>query len=170
MAKTMLQVAGQPEPIALEWQIDADGLFSVTLPDGESVCEGKLTVTAPGEGWLETDGRIRPFYMTQTDNTLTLWLDGQTYTLNLPSPGAPPRETRPHAALHEDIKAPMPGSIIQVLVQPGDTVKIHQPLVILESMKMEMTLSAHADATVRAVHCAAGQLAALGDVLVEWEP
>ncbi|KAB2945072.1 MAG: acetyl-CoA carboxylase biotin carboxyl carrier protein subunit, partial [Phycisphaerae bacterium] len=41
-----------------------------------------------------------------------------------------------------EVKAPMPGTILKILVKPGDVVTAHQPLVVMESMKMEMTLSA----------------------------
>ncbi len=46
------------------------------------------------------------------------------------------------------IKAPMPGKIIAVLVKAGDSVSKGQPLVRLEAMKMEHTLSASFDGTV----------------------
>ncbi len=55
------------------------------------------------------------------------------------------------AGLLEDIKAPMPGMVVEVKVQPGDTVTKDQPLVILEAMKMENVLKAPADATIGSV-------------------
>ena len=65
--------------------------------------------------------------------------------------------------------APMPGTVIRLLVAPGDTVKARQPLVVLEAMKMETPLTSPYDAVVRAVNVAEGEQVAGGAVLVELE-
>jgi 3-methylcrotonyl-CoA carboxylase alpha subunit len=63
--------------------------------------------------------------------------------------------------------APMPGTVIKVLVEPGASVRARQPLVVLEAMKMETPLVSPYDATVRAVHVAEGDRVVGGAVLVE---
>jgi biotin carboxyl carrier protein len=63
----------------------------------------------------------------------------------------------------------MPGTVIEVAVAPGDAVEAHQRLVVLEAMKMENPIAAPFDATVKAVHVAAGDRVAGGAVLVELE-
>src|SRR5207302_834347 len=65
------------------------------------------------------------------------------------------------------VAAPMPGTVIRVLVSPGDKVKARQPLVVLEAMKMETPLTSPHDATVRAVHVEEGASVAAGALLVE---
>jgi 3-methylcrotonyl-CoA carboxylase alpha subunit len=55
------------------------------------------------------------------------------------------------------LAAPMPGRIIQVMSRPGETVKKGQPLLILEAMKMEHTITAPADGIVKEIHFAAGE-------------
>ncbi len=67
------------------------------------------------------------------------------------------------------VTAPMPGTVISLLVGPGDSVRARQPLVVLEAMKMETPLSSPYDAVVRAVHVAEGDRVAGGAVLVELE-
>ena len=47
-----------------------------------------------------------------------------------------------------ELKAPMPGLIVEVRVQPGQTVQKGDPLLVLEAMKMENILKAPADGTV----------------------
>lgn len=54
-------------------------------------------------------------------------------------------------------RAPMPGSVIAVSVQAGDTVQRGQALLVIESMKMETTINATCDGTVQALHVALGQ-------------
>ena len=61
----------------------------------------------------------------------------------------------------------MPGTVIRVLVEPGDRVQPRQPLVVLEAMKMETPVVSPYEATVRAVHVAEGDRVAGGVVLVE---
>lgn len=64
------------------------------------------------------------------------------------------------------VTAPMPGKVISMLVAPGDTVTADQPLVILEAMKMEMTLKAPRDGTVSDVGAEEGALVDDGQALV----
>jgi acetyl/propionyl-CoA carboxylase alpha subunit len=68
---------------------------------------------------------------------------------------------------HGTIVAPMPGTVIGVAVAVGDTVAPHQPLVVLEAMKMEMPVLAPFAATVIAVHVEAGDQIAAGTLLVD---
>ena len=70
-------------------------------------------------------------------------------------------------AAHQLLSAPMPATVIKVLVQVGAAVKKGETLVILEAMKMELPLRSGADATVRAVHCREGELVQPDTVLVE---
>ncbi|MDX6408385.1 MAG: 3-methylcrotonyl-CoA carboxylase alpha subunit [Gaiellaceae bacterium] len=65
--------------------------------------------------------------------------------------------------------APMPGTVIRLLVGAGDSVRARQPLVVLEAMKMETPLTSPYDAVVRSVHVAEGDQVASGTVLVELE-
>ena len=68
------------------------------------------------------------------------------------------------------ITAPMPGKIIAVNVGVGDSVKAGDKLIIMEAMKMEMSLEAPRDGVVAAVNCAADALVSDGEVLLELEP
>ena len=67
-----------------------------------------------------------------------------------------------------DLKAPMPGLIVGINVQPGDMVQKGDNLLILEAMKMENLLKAPADATVRGIRVGKGDRVEKGQVLVEF--
>lgn len=63
--------------------------------------------------------------------------------------------------------APMPGLVRQLLVKVGDTVKAGQPLAVMEAMKLQLTLSAGADAVVEALLVKEGDMVAEGTELVK---
>ena len=67
------------------------------------------------------------------------------------------------------ITAPMPGKIIAVNAKAGDTVKAGEPLIVMEAMKMEMTLDAPRDGVVAEVSAEVGALVADGDILLSLE-
>ena len=56
------------------------------------------------------------------------------------------------------LRAPMPATIIEIRVAPGDAVKKGDILIVLEAMKMELPVRAHGDGRVKAVHCRPGDL------------
>ena len=65
------------------------------------------------------------------------------------------------------IAAEMVANVINVGVQPGDTIAAGDTVMLLESMKMEIPVLAEAPGTVVAVKVAAGDVVQEGDVLVE---
>ena len=67
------------------------------------------------------------------------------------------------------LAAPMPGRVVALPVVPGSRVTRGQPLVVLEAMKMEHSLSAPADGVLKAYRVAEGELVAEGAALVEFE-
>jgi pyruvate carboxylase subunit B len=66
-----------------------------------------------------------------------------------------------------EIRAPMPGLVLRVLVAPGDEVEAGQGVVVLEAMKMENELKAPASGTIAAVLTEAGAAVGKNDLLVE---
>jgi len=69
----------------------------------------------------------------------------------------------------KEIKAPMPGLVLEVGVIDGQAVKEGERILILEAMKMENSILIHADATIKKVKVKAGQAVEKGQVLVELE-
>jgi 3-methylcrotonyl-CoA carboxylase alpha subunit len=69
-----------------------------------------------------------------------------------------------------ELTAPMPGRIVALSHAAGDAVAKGAPLLIMEAMKMELTVDAPAAGRVVAYHCAAGDQVMDGDELVEFEP
>jgi biotin carboxyl carrier protein len=67
------------------------------------------------------------------------------------------------------LRAPMPGLVVRILVEPGQEVSAGAGLVVLEAMKMENELKAPAAATVGAVRAQPGEAVEKGQVLVEFQ-
>ena len=68
-----------------------------------------------------------------------------------------------------DMHAPMPGKVLQVLVEPGHAVEEGQPLLVLEAMKMENVIKAIATGTVSEVPVHEGDAVEKGSLLVGFE-
>jgi acetyl/propionyl-CoA carboxylase alpha subunit len=102
------------------------------------------------------------------------WRGGFRLNLPVPPPHSPPDEETAadaHGGGKEQsaLTAPMPGTVIRVLVAEGDRVRRRQPLVVLEAMKMETPVVSPYDAVVARVHVGEGDGVAGGAVLVELE-
>lgn len=90
-----------------------------------------------------------------------------------PTPAAPVVEEAPapvaapsSAAGADALQAPMPGTILRILVNVGDAVSENQPLMILEAMKMENEIVATSAGTVTGIHVSQGQSVNPGDGLI----
>lgn len=95
------------------------------------------------------------------------WRLGGEQSATSSSATRPParRTRRPRAS--GDLKAPMPGRIISVLVVEGTQVAVDDVLVVMEAMKMEYAIRAPKEGVVTRLACAVGDQVALGDELVE---
>ncbi len=89
-----------------------------------------------------------------------LWLSDQSHSA--PTNG-------PHAQAATLLRAPFNGKLIALHVRAGERVKQGDALLVIESMKLEHTLTAARDAVVHSVPVAAGQQVGPGQVLVQWQ-
>lgn len=90
-------------------------------------------------------------------------VDERTRTIRaLTSAAAGPRGPKP-------VRAPMPGLVVRLLVEPGQEVQAGQGVAIVEAMKMENELKADAAGVVARVAVTAGQAVEKGTVMIEFE-
>lgn len=66
-------------------------------------------------------------------------------------------------------RSPVNGIVAQVLVQVGDTVRVHDPMLVLEAMKMQTKLTARVSGRLKCVHVAPGQAVRANQVLLEFD-
>ena len=69
----------------------------------------------------------------------------------------------------KDVKAPMPGLILDILVSEGQTVSKDEDLLILEAMKMENILKADGEGTIKSIQVSKGDSVEKNQVLIELE-
>ena len=99
---------------------------------------------------------------------LTVFADGATHGLEWHDPLSHSHDMgAEHAG---SLTAPMPGKIISVAVQTGDTVARGQALLVMEAMKMEHTIAAPADGKVKEVYFAVGEQVPEGAELIALDP
>jgi acetyl-CoA/propionyl-CoA carboxylase biotin carboxyl carrier protein len=116
------------------------------------------------------------------ERTVTAEVNGRRYAVRLWLPeqdaargaqragraaGAAPRLQRHQAVATGSgtVTVPMQGTIVKVLVAPGDTVEAGQTICVLEAMKMENAITAERSGTVKEVRVAAGDSVGTGDVV-----
>ena len=69
----------------------------------------------------------------------------------------------------KQIGAQMPGSVVKVMVKPGDKVTQNDTLIVTEAMKMESTIQAPVDGIIKAVHVVEKEQVKGDDLLIEFE-
>lgn len=69
----------------------------------------------------------------------------------------------------KDVRAPMPGLVLDIMVEPGQTVTHGDPLLVLEAMKMENVIKSPGEGTIKQIHVLKGSAVDKGAVLIELE-
>ena len=111
------------------------------------------------------------------EGVITVHVDGVpvevTVVPSSPMGAAPPRAAAGRAGAGpsagtgpQQVKAPMPGKIVKLLVKPGDRVEPRQGLVVVEAMKMENELRAKSAGTVAEVRAVEGTSVEAGAILM----
>ncbi|HNO77653.1 MAG TPA: hypothetical protein PKN33_06290 [Phycisphaerae bacterium] len=164
--KTMLKHASRPEPICVSTETIGDRSsreYRVTV--GDRTLEAEIEIAPDGSGRMRLAGKVVRFFGSRRGDDIQVWYGGRVYDFKIAdtrqSAGAVKR-----SAMLPELTAPMPGTILRILVGDGDELVARQPLIIMESMKMEMTISAPAAGRVKEITCAEGELVEMGALLV----
>ena len=115
---------------------------------------------------LDSATPLRAHVVANGDKTW-VFIDGETFTIDV-EPAERARSRRGPSG-NEGLAAPMPATVIKVLVEPGAQVQRGEVLVLLEAMKMELPIRAPREGRVKALHCRPGELVQPGTALVDLE-
>ena len=137
--------------------------YAVHLQD--RTLEAEVEEWSAADGWIRVHGRISRYFVQTDDRVITVWIRGKTYRFELVDQTAQRSSGQFSGSLCREIKAPMPGTVLKIHTQPDRPFTAHQPLIIMESMKMEMALSVPHDGEVESLLCHEGQLVEMGAIL-----
>lgn len=147
-----LDIDGAVEPMAIH--------PGPCLPDGRAI--------GLEDGQLVVGDQRQPIAFLHDGANLWVRLAGQTHVLQF-------RDAVDYLAVADGAAAvgtacaPMPGVVVSVAVSAGDAVTVGDPLLVIESMKLETTIAAGIDGTVKAIHFAPGESFDRHAMLVEIE-
>ncbi len=168
------------------WRLNGDNHHSLTLTEGDRSIpvvahyrQGGYLLELPG-GDLEVQGEFGPdgelvsslggirtvARVIGRDRDLTVLRSGEIYRLHLQDPYAQGMEQEEPGT---GLTAPMPGKVVAVMVESGAEVRKGSPLLVLEAMKMEHTISAPADGKIVELHYPVGAQVTEGSALVAFE-
>ncbi len=144
----------------VEAEVDGKVLNMQLVPVDEHTCA------------IEYDGVRRIAHYATDKQNIYVAIAGQTFVFEKPDQRRQgfAGDTAVSGENVNEVKAPMPGKILKMLVKPGDAIAKNQSLFILEAMKMENDVKAPRDGKVDAVLKNIGDLVAVGDVIVKLAP
>ena len=148
---------------ALQDRDDSVSVYSMTR-DGNEIRMPEVSVESegkPGRAIVTIDGSRRVAHVARSGDTWWVHIDGRAHEVNLHEQGSSSSENE------GDLKAPMPGTVLEVLAKVGQRVREGQHLMTLEAMKMEHKVVAPKAGEITKVNYSVGDRVEMGSALVE---
>ncbi|MES2974112.1 MAG: acetyl-CoA carboxylase biotin carboxyl carrier protein subunit [Pseudomonadota bacterium] len=156
---TTLQITGTPELHQVQVRTDAVHVGGVAI---------QVRKAGAGAFVATHNGRTERLRAVAHGDTLHVQLRGRSYRINRVDPT---RAAAGGAAGGAGVShAPMPGVVISLLVAAGEQVRTGDALLVIESMKLQMTICADLDGAVAELPLAVGQTFQRNDMLVRLAP
>jgi biotin carboxyl carrier protein len=158
-------VPDEPERYKASLQ-EAEGTVSVTslTRDGIEVHIPEMSVVAegrPGRAMVKVGGATKLAYIARSSDTWWVHIDGRAHEVVFHEQGS-------RASANEgSLKAPMPGTVLQVMVKGGQRVRKGQHLMTMEAMKMEHKILAPKPGEITKIYFSEGDQVDMGSSLVE---
>lgn len=135
------------------------------------VCAGDSRLVRPSGKALMRGGKLTaegivPLTAIRQGETLYLEWNDELHAVMRFDPLAEAEASHPHQG---GLTAPMNGSVVRVLVKPGQAVGAGATLVVMEAMKMEHSIRSPQGGMIKALYCTEGEMVSEGAVLVELE-
>jgi len=162
----ILQIEMEGEVRQVELVQDDDGRYRASI-DGEPSLDVTLVLLRPGVLSLHIDGKAFRCVLEESAEGTVVYVGGK----RLPYRVDDPRSLKSRRARHggaegpKPVTAPMPGRVVRVLPNVGDTVEAQQGIVVIEAMKMQNELKSPKAGKVVQLRAQAGDTVAAGDVL-----
>jgi len=149
-----------------DYEVEIDG--EQVRIDGEPISASLHLLNESGLYLLDNEERKREMHIQPAgDSTFTVSASGQQIDARVSK--AKGRKKNQSRQDEGEINAPIPGVVVKVLVQEGDSVQEKQQLVVIESMKMLMEFQASFTGRVAGMHVKVGDHVEKGDLMVRLE-
>jgi biotin carboxyl carrier protein len=107
---------------------------------------------ANGAFWFNWNNRSVDISITARDDTYIVSIDGRSITVEIEDPRAALRKAAQHGHSGDvELRAPMPGKIVKVLLQEGAEVHANQGVLVIEAMKMQNEIKSPKNGKVKRV-------------------
>jgi biotin carboxyl carrier protein len=156
---------GQVHKLAVR-DTNSDNGYEITLDDKTIALQ--VSHVQPDSLTINLDNQVTTAYLAKSKNKLYVHLKGRVIELALTDTKQKSysKEGMEFGA-KDEIVTPMPGKIVSILVKVGDSVKPKQPLVIVESMKMENEIKSGIEGVVLVVNFKPGDLVNPGQTIIK---
>lgn len=148
-------------PLAFEATVNGGNL---TARIGERSIAVELGPGASTTGWCRSNGLLRSFAICRVGALVHVWVDGEAFVFELSTQA-------PRAAEKEkgesEVRARMPGRVLQLFVSAGERVEAGQRLLVIESMKIQFVVQASQAGRVQRIAVSLGDQVQAGDFLLE---
>jgi len=165
---TLYQVTLGDRTVRVRLRRTGDLMFA-TVDDGPEQAVQLTQVHGPLRS-LVLGERTTELMAALEDNTVRLAIGGLEYEAQVLDEVharlASVAGSRPSTHARRELKAPMPGLLVKILCQVGDTIEPGQPLAVLQAMKMENELALPFGGTVTQIPAEPGQTVEQGQILI----
>lgn len=162
--KLQVEIGGALHEIELE-RGEIAGQYRTSI-DGASSTEAEAQLLRPGVLSLHIGGKAYRCVLEESAEGTTIHLAGKRYLYRVDDPRSL-KSRRIHAGADgpKSVTAPMPGRVVRVLANVGDTVEAHQGVVVIEAMKMQNELKSPKTGKVVQLRAQPGDTVTAGEVL-----
>jgi 3-methylcrotonyl-CoA carboxylase alpha subunit len=127
----------------------------------------RVSRVAPAEYRVAIGERTFTVFAVADRDRWWVFVDGRVHRLVVRDERQP---VRPAGGYHEAVVAPMPATVVRILVAPGARVARGDTLILLDAMKMELPLRSPRAGVVRTIACREGELVQPDVLLIDIEP
>jgi biotin carboxyl carrier protein len=155
--------------VPVEIEAGAASIYKVRIDGAEHTIDARRV---PGGLSLLIDGRNHEVSVARSGEEYDVLLENRRFGFRVLTEERARRAAARGAREltgRREVKASMPGKVIQLLVQVGDAVQAKQGLLVIEAMKMENEIKSQGAGEVKEIHVAPGQAVESGEILVVLE-